>query len=39
MANLQELLKQRPFALNKAENILKAAESAHRDLTDSENAE
>src|SRR5437899_2761811 len=39
MANLFELKKQHAFALNKAENLLNAADSASREMTASEAAE
>ena len=39
MPNLFDLKKQRAFALNKAESLIQAAESANRELTDSEQKE
>src|SRR5579872_1198952 len=39
MANLFQMKKDRAFALNKAEGIVRAAESANRELTEVEEAE
>lgn len=39
MPNLQELKRQRAFALNKAEHFVQAAESAKREMTEAENEE